>query len=72
MDVLEEKTNAWSMKSNLFPNVSLRLITEEERNKLTQGYYSSSNQYYYHNTKNEYYVDKKSNWITFFDVLFNI
>lgn len=60
------------MKSNLFPNVSLRLITEEERNKLTQENYSSTNQYYYHNTKNENYVDKKSNWITFFDVLFNI
>lgn len=33
---IRRATNAWSMKSNLFPNVSLRLITEEERNKLTQ------------------------------------
>lgn len=65
-------TNAWSMKSNHFPNVSLRLITEEERNKLTQENYASSNQYYYHNQKNEYYVDKKSNWMKFFEVLFNL
>lgn len=63
---IRRATNAWSMKINLFPNVSLRLITEEERNKLTQEKYSSSNQYYYHNTKNEYYVDKKSNWIKLF------
>ncbi len=65
-------TNAWSMKSTNFPNVSLRLITEEERNKVTQENYTSSNQYYYHNPKNEYYVDKKSNWMKFFEVLFNL
>lgn len=69
---VKRATNAWSIECRHFPNISLKLINEEEKNQLVQENVANQNLYYPRNVKEEYYQDNKSKFWKFIDVLFNL